>query len=52
MTTLTPAMRDWLGSRQSERPFFYDFVLGFQQKFNLTPQQAGDLLAAWILETV
>jgi hypothetical protein len=49
--TLTPAMRAYLG-QQWLYGLLYDVLLGFMRKFELTPLEAGTLVAQWIVETM
>ncbi len=44
--SLSEEMKKWLGS-QSGNIRFDDFILMFRAKFELTPEQTGELLGCW-----
>lgn len=46
---LTNEQRDWL-SAYPPRTLFCHFVRHLRERFNLTPEQAGKVLAAWVWE--
>jgi len=50
--TLTDQQRDYLRDSNTATLPFYDMVRGFIRQFNLTPEQAGMLLAQWVRESV
>jgi hypothetical protein len=49
---LTPEQRQFLRSSEHAMLPFYDMVCRFVNQFNLTPQDAGSLLAQWVRESV
>lgn len=51
MNTLTDQHRAYLRQHAKPSVLFYDLTLGFMAHFQLTPKEAGRLLAKWILET-
>jgi len=48
---LTDPMRAYLRDPEIALLPFYDLIMAFIREFGLTPEQAGDLVAQWILET-
>jgi hypothetical protein len=55
---LTPEIRTYLGTvearkigRNGGRVYFYDAMLEFMRRFELTPEQAGRFIAQWLIET-
>lgn len=48
---LTDEHREYLRANAKRDILLFDFLQGFVRTFNLTPEQAGKLLGAWIRET-
>ena len=51
MTMLTDPIRDYLRS-QANTALLFDVANELCNRFDLTPEQAGDVLAAWVNEVV
>jgi hypothetical protein len=49
---LTDEMRQHLRSADNALLPYFDMVFGFMREFSLTPDQAGELLAQWVRESI
>lgn len=47
---LTDQHREFLRANARTDTLLYDFMIAFMHQFNLTPEQAGKLIGAWLRE--